>query len=523
MNTRHNSQVRYASLYYGAEMDENIAKEVAHNVSKYKAKLEALPDNTRAKVKESVHDKLRVQYVLMSNICDKVGTQTLDETRLVLNGSHSSASGQRTRKQKESTNTARALDEMDAIFAQAQRAGTAPSETPVLILLPENLKRVHEFLIQHDEDRLPGQIRDCLVMTDEDSSTMNCSNPTEVVIRKDAAIYEVANADSDPYQTVLQIFGKKLGVNIDCSKKELEKAIISKLAEILLETPDALSHTEKVFDLYRCGLLDTGDPLYIALVGDEDDSARNTEKALHDLSKYFDPSEPIAIPSMEDALRYHEKLVPFMQKSKIYVYPLLTKAMLLKKLQGLYEKVREMIKSIKGTNYLETAKVAAYSLFEFVDLHPFCDGNGRMARLIACGIMSIIAPFPCGITIAQESTDSKLVHKTYVKAICNARKDPNRNTGQLGSMILEGAYHCSDVAMESIKNFLCLGKIACDMSEDVKLQRQSIKSDYHQLPHSRRPVGYQEQDEVKQIISSLDGAVPDTTIPIEFSDGFLLI
>ena len=506
-------------------MGENIAEEVARNVSKYRTKLEALPDNTRAKVKESVHDKLRVQYVLMSNICDKVGTQTLDETRLVLNGSHSSASGQRTRKQEESTNTARALDEMDAIFAQAQRAGTAPSETPVLILLPENLQRVHGCLIQHDGDRQPGQIRDCLVMTDEDSSTMNCSNPTEVVIRKDAAIYEIANADSDPYQTVLQKFGKKLGVNIDGVNTGLEKAIISKLAEIEMEDADTLSHTQRVFDLYRYGLLDTEDPLYRALMGDEDEE-RDTERALHDLSEHLD-LDPIPNPSMEDALRYHKELLPFMQKSKIYVYPLLTKAMLLEKLQGLYKKVREMVKSINlddsiGTVYLDLANVAAYSLFEFVDLHPFCDGNGRMSRLIACGIMSIIAPFPCGITIAQDSTDSKLVHKTYVNAVCNVRKDPDRNTGRLGSMILEGARHCSDVAMESIKNFLCLGKIACDMSEDVKLRKQSIKSDYLQLPHSRRPVGYQEQDEVEKIISSLDGAVPDSTIPIEFWDGFFI-
>ena len=155
-----------------------------------------------------------------------------------------------------------------------------------------------------------------------------------------------------------------------------------------------------------------------------------------------------------------------------------------------YEKVREIIKSIHLDDsieivYLDLAKVAAYSLFEFVDLHPFCDGNGRMSRLIACGIMSIIAPFPCGITIAQDSTDSKLVHKTYVNAVCNVRKDPDRNTGRLGSMILEGARHCSDVAMESIKNFLCLGEMTCDMSKDVKLWKQSIKSDFLQLPYFR--------------------------------------
>ena len=210
-------------------------------------------------------------------------------------------------------------------------------------------------------------------------------------------------------------------------------------------------------------------------MGDGDEGPeRDTERALHGLSEHLD-LDPIANPSMEDALCYHKKLLPFLQKLKIYVYPLLTKAMLLEKLQGLYKKVREMVKSINlddsiGTVYLDLAKVAAYSLFEFVDLHPFCDGNGRMARLIACGIMSIIAPFPCGITIAQDSTDSKLVHKTYVNAICNTRKDPDRNTGRLGSMILEGARHCSDVAMESIKNFLCLhtyymGK--CSMAIDV--------------------------------------------------------
>ena len=75
------------------------------------------------------------------------------------------------------------------------------------------------YRIAGNGDRQPGQIQDCLVMTDEDY-------PTEVVICKDAEFYEIANADSDPS---FKKFGKKLGINIDTG---LEKAIISKLAEI---------------------------------------------------------------------------------------------------------------------------------------------------------------------------------------------------------------------------------------------------------------------------------------------------
>ena len=61
--------------------------------------------------------------------------------------------------------------------------------------------------------------------------------------------------------------------------------------------------------------------------------------------------------------------------------------------------------------------LAAVLFVQFVTVHPFSDGNGRLARLLASHVLRSVTPFP--ITPRADGTD--LTRKPYVGAIMAAR------------------------------------------------------------------------------------------------------
>lgn len=61
--------------------------------------------------------------------------------------------------------------------------------------------------------------------------------------------------------------------------------------------------------------------------------------------------------------------------------------------------------------------LAAVLFIQFVTVHPFSDGNGRLARLLASHVLRSVTPFP--ITPHADGTD--LARKVYVGAIMAAR------------------------------------------------------------------------------------------------------
>ena len=83
-------------------------------------------------------------------------------------------------------------------------------------------------------------------------------------------------------------------------------------------------------------------------------------------------------------------------------------------------------------------KYAARLLFEFVDTHPFADGNGRMCRLLANHAISHITPFPVGLYHSEHPDRSG--RDDYIEAIVKCRENPKEGPGELAAMLVEGAW-----------------------------------------------------------------------------------
>ena len=92
-------------------------------------------------------------------------------------------------------------------------------------------------------------------------------------------------------------------------------------------------------------------------------------------------------------------------------------------------------------------KCAARLLFDFVDAHPFGDGNGRMCRLLANYVVSLITPFP----VAPCFEEGKNMKDDYLKAIIECRDHREKGPGALASMLIVDAWRGWRRLFESIK------------------------------------------------------------------------
>ena len=82
-------------------------------------------------------------------------------------------------------------------------------------------------------------------------------------------------------------------------------------------------------------------------------------------------------------------------------------------------------------------KCAARLLFDFVDTHPFGDGNGRMCRLLANYVLSLITPFPVPLYSSGEGRSGR---EDYLNAIVECRKNRDKGPRTLAAMLIEGTW-----------------------------------------------------------------------------------
>ena len=80
-------------------------------------------------------------------------------------------------------------------------------------------------------------------------------------------------------------------------------------------------------------------------------------------------------------------------------------------------------------------RCAARLLFDFVDAHPFGNGNGRMCRLLANYVLTLITPFPVAL---YSNTGSG--REDYLNAIVECREDRKKGPGTLAAMLIEGTW-----------------------------------------------------------------------------------
>ena len=83
-------------------------------------------------------------------------------------------------------------------------------------------------------------------------------------------------------------------------------------------------------------------------------------------------------------------------------------------------------------------KCAARLMFDFVDTHPYMDGNGRMSRLLANYVLGLITPFPVAI---YHSSESRSARDDYVNAVIHCRDNPEEGPRALAAMLVEGAWY----------------------------------------------------------------------------------
>ena len=100
------------------------------------------------------------------------------------------------------------------------------------------------------------------------------------------------------------------------------------------------------------------------------------------------------------------------------------------------ERLSSPIEPLSTTTVEFIFKRAARLLFDFVDAHPFGDGNGRTCRLLANYVISLITPFPvvpcCG--------EGKNMKDDYLKAIIECRDHRDKGPGALASMLIEDTW-----------------------------------------------------------------------------------
>lgn len=85
------------------------------------------------------------------------------------------------------------------------------------------------------------------------------------------------------------------------------------------------------------------------------------------------------------------------------------------------------------TSLYDLFKTCAVLVFEFLDLHPFSDGNGRLAQLLSNYCLSIYTPF----CVSIYNIWNDLNKEDYIQVLVDTRKSSTRHPDSLVTMLIE--------------------------------------------------------------------------------------
>ena len=131
--------------------------------------------------------------------------------------------------------------------------------------------------------------------------------------------------------------------------------------------------------------------------------------------------------------------------------------------------------SVESFGYL--FKCAAQLLFDFVDAHPFGDGNGRMCRLLANHVLSLITPFPVS---PYSSGEGRSRREDYLDAIIECRSHREKGPATLAAMLIEGTWRGWKNLFDNLeKNNLLtsinpIGPVVVSKSDNVQYRNEKI-------------------------------------------------
>ena len=149
-------------------------------------------------------------------------------------------------------------------------------------------------------------------------------------------------------------------------------------------------------------------------------------------------------------------------------------------------------------------KCAARLLFEFVDTHPFGDGNGRMCRLLANYVAGLITPFPVAL---YHTNPQRSQRDDYVNAIVRCREHPEEGPQGLAAMLVEGAFRGWESLFKNLKKGqmlepgIVIGPIVVKKSTcDTKNVSERVDRVWHTC--SAQNVGVDKELVIKTIIDT---------------------
>lgn len=97
-------------------------------------------------------------------------------------------------------------------------------------------------------------------------------------------------------------------------------------------------------------------------------------------------------------------------------------------------------------------KCSTLLMANFVNAHPFADGNGRMCRLLANYALGLITPFP--VTIYHTDTAGNGVGRDdYVNAIVQFRVNPDEGPRDTAAMLTEGLWRGWKIVFKYLESY----------------------------------------------------------------------